>query len=132
MSRRSSRWPIVVDAFGCACNYIFAPLHLDALADGLQIAAPLWDGGLAVSEGHIELVQFVEETEEKGAKVGGLAGFHSKAGCRLGYVRRVVRVEFDIEADADDCVAHVSALEGVFDEMATDFAASNENVVGPT
>ena len=59
-----------VHAFRGACNDIFAPLHLDALADGLQIAAPLWYRGLAVSEGHVEFVQFVEETKEKGAYVG--------------------------------------------------------------
>ena len=73
----------------------------------------------------------MEEAEEQGAKVGGAAGFQSEAGCGLGYVRRVARVEIDVEADADDCVADVSALQGVFYEEAADFAAADENVVGP-
>ena len=49
----------------------------------------------------------------------------------MGNLRAVAGVQFDVEANADDGVSHVSALQGVFDEQAAYFSTANENVVGP-
>ena len=118
-------------SFGDAGVRWGAAVGLDALTEGVEEGAPFGEDRHALGGLVVEGVEVVEElTEEVLAGDGGAQG-EVEVGGEVADFTQGIEGKVDVDADAQDCVVYLIALDGGLDEDAGDLLALEDYVVGP-